>query len=199
MISLYLNKKNNYYILEPFNFEFVEEADLLEGILMEDEFVLFGFKFYDFDINKLDELLDEDLKKGYKAALESGVFDTTVSPEEERAQKELEEFISKRTTFTNNEWMMKHTSKIRNEPMTTWIRPESREEMIKILKMTTIDYQFMCVLINNDQDFNTYRIGIKLVEGDENNELIFIENKKDTFLKDVLPRLKRIYPNIELT
>jgi hypothetical protein len=199
MICLYLNKKNDYFILEPFNFGFNEEADLLEGILMEDEFVLFGFKFYDFDINKLDELLDEDLKKGYEALLESGFIDTRVPPEEEREQRELEEFISKRTTFTNNEWIMEYIPKLRNEPMTTWIRPESREEMIKILKMTTIDYQFMCVLIKNDQEFNTYRIGIKLVEGEENNELIFIENKKGTFIKDVLPRLKRLYPNIEHT
>jgi hypothetical protein len=71
--------------------------------------------------------------------------------------------------------------------------------MIKILKMTTIDHQFMCILINNERDFNTYRIGIKLVEGDENNELIFIENKKDTFANDALPRLKRLPPIIEHT
>jgi hypothetical protein len=57
----------------------------------------------------------------------------------------------------------------------------------------------MCVLINNERDFNTYRLGIKLVEGDENNELIFTENKKGTFANDVLPRLRRLFPNIEHT
>lgn len=196
---MYLKKWDDYYSLEPFNFGFVEEADLIEGILMEDEFVLFGFKFYDFDISKLDELLDEDLKRTYESLLELGLVDITVSTEEESTKREVEEFISKRTVFTNNEWLMKYVPKLRKEPMTTWIRPGTREEMIKILKMTTIDNQFMCVLINNERDFNTYRIGIKLVEGDENNELIFIEKKKDTFANDVLPRLRRLFPNIEHT
>jgi hypothetical protein len=196
---VYLKKWNDYYILEPFNFGFDEAADLIEGILMEEEFVVFGFKLYDFDISKLNELLDENLKKTYESLIESGLVDTTVSTEEEITLRKKEEFIAKRTVFTNNEWLMKYVHKLRREPMTTWIRPGSREEVIEILKMTTIDNQFMCVLINNEQDFNTYRLGIKLIEGEENNELIFIENKKDTFLKDVLPRLKMLYPNIEHT
>jgi hypothetical protein len=197
---VYLKKWDDYYILEPFNFGFDEAADLFEGILMEDEFVLFGFKFYDFDINKLDELLDGNLKKTYESLLETGLVDTTISTEEEESTlRQKEEFFAKRKVFTNNEWLMKYVPKLRREPKTTWIRPGSREEMIKILKMTTIDHQFMCVLINNERDFNTYRLGIKLVEGDENNEQIFTENKKGTFENDVLPRLRRLFPNIEHT
>jgi hypothetical protein len=194
---VYLKKWNDYYILEPFNYGNDEVADLFEGIIMEDEFILFGFKFYDFDINKLDELLDENLKMTYESLLESGLVDTTVSTEEESLLRQKDEFIAKRTIFTNSEWLIKYVPKLRREPMTTWIRPGSREEMIKLLKITTIDHQFMCVLINNDRDFKTYRIGIKLVEGEENNELIFIENKKGTFVNDVLPRLKRLFTNIE--
>jgi hypothetical protein len=66
---VYLYKRNGYYVLGPINFGFGEEADLLDGILMEGEFVLFGFKLYDFDISKLDELLDENLKKTYESLL----------------------------------------------------------------------------------------------------------------------------------
>jgi len=82
--------------------------------------------------------------------------------------------------------------------LTTWIKPETKEEFIRALKITTIEHEFMCVFIKENHDFNTYRIGIKLVEGDESNELIFVENKNGTFLNEVLPKLKKIYKSIEI-
>ncbi|WP_088069999.1 hypothetical protein [Gottfriedia luciferensis] len=189
-------KKDYYYVLRPFNYDFEEQVDFLQNILENDEVVLFGYKLYDFDLSNSDELLDENLKRYYESMID--LIDTTISSEELKEKNDKADFLNGKAEFLNEEWILDHTPKMRNEPLTTWVKPETKEEFIRALKITTIDHEFMCVFIKENHDFNTYRIGIKLVEGDESNELIIVENKNGTFLNDVLPRLKKIYKNIEI-
>ncbi|MGG2026128.1 hypothetical protein AB1282_10540 [Gottfriedia sp. S16(2024)] len=191
-----LYKKDYYYVLSPFNYDLEEQADFLQSILEDDEVVLFGYKLYDFDISKLDELLDENLKRIYESMID--MIDTTITSEELKEKNDNADFLNRRAVFLNEEWVMDHTPKMRNEPLTTWIKPQTREEFIRALKITTIDHEFMCILIKENHDFNTYRVGIKLVEGEESNELILVENKNGTILNEILPKFKKIYKNIEI-
>ncbi|MEE6452723.1 hypothetical protein RAH41_19340 [Gottfriedia acidiceleris] len=192
-----LYKENYYYVLRPFNYDFEEQANFLNIILEDDEVVLFGYKLYDFDITKLDELIDENLKRIYESMID--MIDSTMPPEDEEEENNGKaDFLNRKAVFLNEEWILEHTPKMRNEPLTTWIKPETKEEFIRALKITTMEHEFMCVFIKQNHDFNTYRIGIKLVEGVESNELIFVENKNCTFLNEVLPKLKKIYKNIEI-
>ncbi|WP_289139178.1 hypothetical protein [uncultured Brevibacillus sp.] len=158
--------------------ETIVESDDLKNKLLND--------FRSTSLNEIDNSLREKIKDylfgiNNKCSLEDWNIHT-------------QEFVKKRSTFYNKEWLFDYEKPIDLKGI-YWISIQSKEDTMYWFDL--YDWSFKCVIIDKHTDFAMYHYFLDFTEehGDEFDGMVLKirENTTGRFLLSVLPRLQKIF------
>ncbi|WP_139487957.1 hypothetical protein [Brevibacillus dissolubilis] len=173
-------KRNTVYYLEGFEkSDLLEQARLLGCFLDREDILLFSYYHVEENAQTL-----EILKK-----LSSFLEESDDVYEDD---KETTEFISSRTVVENTEWLLPREP-FRKVTKVIWFRPKDISEVVQSIK---INQNFICVVLNQKDDFSKHSFVLSPVDSDNGVELEIIEKVSGKFKELVLPKLQKVIEHL---
>lgn len=189
-----IKSKLPYYVVEDFDdvYKNEEQVSLIECFIIKDEVLLFSCPDKD-NLENEDKEVQEVYKKIMALTLKMSSEKNLLDDLEEDVL--VKKFISERKRFVNNEWILPWTPPRLRIKQTIWYEAEDKNDILKTIE---INKHFLCIVLENRENFSSIKYVISHVDFDDCSTLIIIEKKEEDFIKNVMPKLQERFGKIDI-